>query len=70
MLSRSIVRIRVALLALCVCSATMATSQRAAAQVATAPSATGTISGIATDETGAAPPDYRRLVGINTTFRF
>lgn len=66
MLSRSMVRIRVALLLFCLCN-----GGPASAQVATpAQPPTGTLSGIATDETGAAIPEVRiTVVNDATAFR-
>lgn len=66
MLFRGIVRIRVALLALCLASASIAATE-SAAQVTAMPPATGTISGSASDETGAAIPDVRITVTNDAT---
>lgn len=81
MLSRSMMRIRVAWLALCLCGGSVAPADLAAAQPAqpaaaqaaptqsgpNATGATGAINGIATDETGAAVSDVHITVTNDAT---
>jgi iron complex outermembrane recepter protein len=63
MLSRSMVRIGVALLVLCACDARVDAAQATDA----AHAATGTINGVATDETGAPVSDVRVMVTNDAT---